>query len=70
MANRDTHVGSLQSKTALEVKPLRFAYSRLNSLLRTLEVTKLDDYNPLQVLFPSWGVHARGSDSRSRSSLG
>ncbi len=39
----------LQTKTALEVKPLKFAYSRLNSLLRTLEVTHLDEYNPLQV---------------------
>ncbi len=38
----------LQTKTALEVKPLRFTYSRLNSLLRTLEVTHLDEYNPLQ----------------------
>jgi DNA excision repair protein ERCC-2 len=33
----------------LEIKPLRFTYSRLNSLLRTLEVTHLDEYNPLQV---------------------
>lgn len=40
---------SLHDKTALETKPLRFAYSRLNSLLRTLEVTHLDEYNPLQV---------------------
>ncbi|EWM27570.1 DNA repair helicase [Nannochloropsis gaditana] len=38
----------LQTKTALEVKPLRFTYSRLNSLLRTLEVTHLDEFNPLQ----------------------
>jgi len=38
----------LQASTALEPKPLRFAYSRLNSLLRTLEVTHLDEFNPLQ----------------------
>ena len=33
--------------TSLEVKPLRFAYSRLNSLLRTLRVSNLDDFNSL-----------------------
>ena len=33
--------------TALETKPLRFAYSRLSSLLRTLEVSNLDDFNSL-----------------------
>lgn len=34
--------------TALERKPLRFTYTRLNSLLRTLEITSLDDFNALQ----------------------
>lgn len=33
--------------TALEAKPLRFAYSRLASLLRTLEVSNLDEFNAL-----------------------
>ena len=33
--------------TSLEAKPLRFAYSRLSSLLRTLQVSNLDDYNAL-----------------------
>lgn len=33
--------------TSLEVKPLKFAYSRLSSLLRTLQVSNLDDYNAL-----------------------
>ncbi|CAB9525319.1 transcription factor complex helicase XPD subunit [Seminavis robusta] len=33
--------------TALEAKPLRFAYSRLSSLLRTLQVSNLDDFNSL-----------------------
>jgi DNA excision repair protein ERCC-2 len=33
--------------TSLETKPLRFAYSRLNSLLRTLQVSNLDDFNSL-----------------------
>jgi DNA excision repair protein ERCC-2 len=33
--------------TSLEAKPLRFAYSRLPSLLRTLQVSNLDDFNAL-----------------------
>jgi len=33
--------------TSLEAKPLRFAYSRLNSLLRTLQVANMDDFNSL-----------------------
>ena len=33
--------------TSLEAKPLRFAYSRLSSLLRTLQVENLDDFNAL-----------------------
>lgn len=33
--------------TSLEAKPLRFAYSRLSSLLRTLQVSNLDDFNAL-----------------------
>ncbi len=33
--------------TTLETKPLRFAYSRLNSLLRTLQVSNMDDFNSL-----------------------
>jgi len=33
--------------TSLEAKPLKFAYSRLSSLLRTLQVPNLDDYNAL-----------------------
>ena len=37
----------LESETALCRKPLRFTYSRLNSLLRTLEVTSLDEFNSL-----------------------
>lgn len=37
----------LQTETALERKPLRFTYGRLNSLLRTLEVTSLDEFNAL-----------------------
>ncbi|CAM9956964.1 unnamed protein product [Ectocarpus sp. 6 AP-2014] len=40
-------VHRMQQVTALERKPLKFAYSRLNSLLRTLEVTGLDDFRPL-----------------------
>jgi len=33
--------------TSLDAKPLRFAYSRLNSLLRTLQVANMDDFNSL-----------------------
>ena len=33
--------------TSLEAKPLKFAYSRLSSLLRTLQVPNLDDHNAL-----------------------
>jgi DNA excision repair protein ERCC-2 len=33
--------------TSLEAKPLRFAYSRLSSLLRTLQVANLDEYGSL-----------------------
>jgi len=35
------------SGTSLEPKPLKFAYSRLNSLLRTLQLPNLDDFNAL-----------------------
>lgn len=37
----------LHSVTALERKPLKFTYSRLNSLLKTLEITSLDEFNSL-----------------------
>jgi DNA excision repair protein ERCC-2 len=33
--------------TCLEVRPLRFAHSRLASLLRTLQIANLDDFNAL-----------------------
>ena len=33
--------------TSLEAKPLKFSYSRLTSLLRTLQVSNLDDFNAL-----------------------
>lgn len=39
----------MHAVTALERKPLRFTYTRLNSLLRTLEITSLEDFNALQV---------------------
>eukprot|EP01039_Chlorochromonas_danica_P002251 gene2251-2465_t len=38
----------LLGSTGLERKALRFTYTRLNSLLRTLEIASLDDYTPLQ----------------------
>jgi DNA excision repair protein ERCC-2 len=33
--------------TSLEAKPLKFAYSRLSSLLRTLQVSNLEEFNSL-----------------------
>lgn len=41
-------IHDMAQKTGLERKPLRFVYSRLNSLLRTLEITSLEDFNGLQ----------------------
>lgn len=38
----------LHTKTALDKKSLKFTYSRLQSLLRTLEITSLEEFNPLQ----------------------
>lgn len=37
----------LINNTSLESKPLKFAYSRLNSLLRTLNVSNLDEFSSL-----------------------
>lgn len=37
----------MMNGTSLEAKPLKFAYSRLSSLLRTLQVSNLDDFNAL-----------------------
>ncbi|GMH78244.1 hypothetical protein TrST_g904 [Triparma strigata] len=37
----------LKVETHLEAKPLKFCYSRLSSLLRTLEVSNLDEFNYL-----------------------
>lgn len=38
---------NLQQATGLERKPLKFTYTRLNSLLRTLEITSLEEYQAL-----------------------
>jgi DNA excision repair protein ERCC-2 len=38
----------LEDKCSLDSRTLKFTYTRLNSLLRTLEVTNLDEYNALQ----------------------
>jgi len=38
----------LNEETAIESKPLKFSYSRLNSLLRTLQLTNLEEFRPLQ----------------------
>lgn len=38
---------NLEQKTALDSKPLQYFYTRLNSLMRTVEVADLDDYAAL-----------------------
>ncbi|RHY08339.1 hypothetical protein DYB37_006703 [Aphanomyces astaci] len=38
---------TMQVEIAIDIKPLKFCYSRLNSLLRTLEITNLEEYNSL-----------------------
>jgi DNA excision repair protein ERCC-2 len=38
----------LHEITALDRKPLKFTYSRLNSLMQTLEISSVQDYNSLQ----------------------
>ena len=37
----------MMNNTSVEAKPLRFSYSRLSSLLQTLQVANLDDFNAL-----------------------
>ena len=34
----------------MDTKPLKFAYTRLNSLLRAVQVTDVDEYAPLQLV--------------------
>ena len=38
----------LKEYTFIEKKPLRFCAERLTSLVRTLELTNIEDYQPLQ----------------------
>ncbi|CAD7699872.1 unnamed protein product, partial [Ostreobium quekettii] len=40
----------LQSTVAIEGKTLRFCYDRLQSLLKTLEITDTDDFLPIQLV--------------------
>lgn len=40
----------VQQKVCIERKPLRFCADRLQSLLRTLEITDLSEYGPLSVI--------------------
>lgn len=40
----------MATELAIDVKPLKFAYSRLNSLLRTLQITNVDDFGPIQLV--------------------
>jgi DNA excision repair protein ERCC-2 len=37
----------LESTTGIQSKPLRFAHARLDSLMRTLRVVDLEEYNPI-----------------------
>lgn len=41
---------SMSTDLNIDSRPLRFAYSRLNSLLRTLEITDIDRYHALQLV--------------------
>ncbi|PHH81122.1 hypothetical protein CDD80_2107 [Ophiocordyceps camponoti-rufipedis] len=41
-------LGHLKEHTFIERKPLRFCAERLTSLVRTLELTNIEDYRPLQ----------------------
>ncbi|KAF0699638.1 Aste57867_9821 [Aphanomyces stellatus] len=38
---------TMQSAISVDIKPMKFCYSRLNSLMRTLELTNLEEYNSL-----------------------
>lgn len=40
----------LHQAIAMEAKPMKFCYTRLNSLLRTLEVTNLEEFNSLSAV--------------------
>lgn len=42
--------GAMASALSVDTRPLRFAYSRLNSLMRTLEITSMDEYAPLTLV--------------------
>ena len=43
-------IHDLQNETSIETKPLKFAYTRLSSLLRTLEITDLHEFTPLSLV--------------------
>lgn len=59
----------LTNGTSLEVKPLRFAYSRLSSLLRTLQVSNLDDYNSLTDVADFCSLLATYSEGMARFAI-
>jgi DNA excision repair protein ERCC-2 len=48
MESPEEFLYKISNDVGIDAKPMKFAYSRLNSLLRTLEVVNLDEYNPLQ----------------------
>ncbi|KAJ2901261.1 DNA repair helicase rad15 [Zalerion maritima] len=48
METPPSFLSHLQEYTFIEKKPLRFCAERLTSLVRTLELTNIEDYQPLQ----------------------
>ncbi|KAK9841666.1 hypothetical protein WJX74_009815 [Apatococcus lobatus] len=58
-----TFLANLQEKVAIEGKTLRFCYDRLASLLKTLEITDVDDFTPIHLVADMAtlvGTYARG----------
>ncbi|KAK9867834.1 hypothetical protein WJX84_011959 [Apatococcus fuscideae] len=58
-----TFLAHLQEKVAIEGKTLRFCYDRLASLLKTLEITDMDDFTPIHLVADMAtlvGTYARG----------
>lgn len=55
--------------TSLEAKPLKFAHSRLASLLRTLQVPNLDDFNALSDIADFASLVATYSEGQPRFAI-
>ena len=48
--NPASFLSKMGQELGIDTRPLRFAYTRLNSLLRTLQVTDVGDFTPLQLV--------------------